>query len=149
MEKLQQQAAYPIMENTSFTSSSMLTGGMRCHTNFAPSGATFATDVPKALGGRGELPTPGDMLAACVGSCMLSMLAYTASRKGIDSDGICLKARCTEGPRGIASLELDISVPRALPHDSRKILEAAVRSCPVGNAIHPDIEKKISWHWAD
>ena len=102
-----------------------------------------------ALGIRDKRIQPGDMLAACVGSCMLSMLAYTASRKGIDSDGICLKARCTEGPRGIASLELDISVPRALPHDSRKILEAAVRSCPVGNAIHPDIEKKISWHWAD
>lgn len=138
------------MENTvKFTSSTMHTGSMRCHTNFTPSGATFATDVPTALGGRGENPTPGDMLAACVASCMLSMIAYTGRRIEQDTEGICIKAACTEGPRGISGIELDISVPITVPAAERKVLEAAARSCPVGNAIHPDIPKKITWHWAN
>ena len=127
----------------------MLTGGMRCHSIFSPSGDTFATDVPAAIGGRGEHPSPGDMLAACVASCMLSMLAFTATRKGVDTEGACIKARCTEGPRGIGTLEMDITMPHNLPHDTRKVLAAAVRSCPVGNAIHPEVEKKITWHWPE
>ena len=127
----------------------MLTGGMRCHSNFTPSGECFATDVPAALGGRGEYPAPAHMLAACVASCMLSMIAYTAARRGLPSDGICIKAACEEGTRGISALILNITVPMIVAHADRKVLEVAARSCPVGNAIHPDIEKKIIWHWAE
>ena len=132
-----------------FTSSTLHSGELRCYTSFSPSAATFATDVPKALGGRGEYPTPADMLAATVASCMLSMVAFTAARRHVPADGICIKAACIEGSDGISSMEFDISVPHAVTHSDRKVMEAAARSCPVGHAIHPDIEKKITWHWSD
>ena len=122
---------------------------MRCYTNFSPSATTFATDIPTALGGRGEFPTPADMLAATVASCMLSMIAYTATTRNISTNGTCIKAACTEGENGISVIELTINVPTSVPHHDRKVLEAAARSCPIGRAIHPDIEKKITWHWAD
>ena len=132
-----------------FTSSTLHSGELRCYTSFSPSAATFATDVPKALGGRGEYPTPADMLAATVASCMLSMVAFTAARRHVPADGICIKAACIEGSDGISSMEFDISVPHEVTHSDRKVLEAAARSCPVGLAIRPDIEKKITWHWTD
>ena len=132
-----------------FTSSTLHSGELRCYTSFSPSAATFATDVPKALGGRGEYPTPADMLAATVASCMLSMVAFTAARRHVTADGICIKAACIEGSTGIGAMEFDISVPHVVTHSDRKVLEAAARSCPVGLAIHPDIEKKITWHWTD
>ncbi len=122
---------------------------MRCYTHFTPSGETFATDISSALGGRGEFPSPADMLAACVASCMLSMITYTAIRRHVEPEGISVRAACREGERGINLIELDISVPSSLPHADRKVMEAAARSCPVGNALHPDIEKRITWHWPD
>ncbi len=132
-----------------FTSSTLHSGELRCYTDFSPSATTFVTDIPKALGGRGEYPTPADMLAATVASCMLSMVAYTAARRYVPADGICIKAACTEDVNGITSLEFDISVPHTVANSDRIVLEAAARSCPIGRAIHPDIKKKITWHWAD
>ena len=136
------------MENK-FTSSTLHSGSMRCYTNFTPSATTFATDIPTALGGRGEYPTPANMLAATVASCMLSMIAYTAGKRKVPADGICIKAACTEGENGISAIELYITVPTAIPHADRKVLEAAARSCPIARALHPDIEKKITWLWSD
>ena len=135
--------------NQKYTSSTLHSGEMRCNTSFCPSAATFTTDIPKALGGRGEYPTPADMLAATVASCMLSMIAFTAARRQVSADGICIKAACTEGNDGISSIDFHIFVPHSLTHSDRKVIEAAARSCPVGRAIHPDVEKKITWHWAD
>ncbi|MDO5471985.1 MAG: OsmC family protein [Akkermansia sp.] len=137
------------MENHKYTSSSMLTGGMRCYTNFTPSGETFATDVHAALGGKGEYPCPADMLAACLASCMLSMIAFTGSRKDFATDGICIKSSCSETPDGISDFNLDIIVPIVLTHAQRSILEHVVLTCPVGKALNPAIRKNITWHWSD
>lgn len=127
----------------------MLTGQMRCHTTFTPGEATFITDVPESLGGRGEFPSPAAMLAATLASCMMSMLAYTGHVKGFDTDGISIKARCHEDKNGIRSFELRISVPMNPDQHVRALMEAAVRSCPVAHALNPNIGKNITWVYAD
>ncbi len=137
------------MDCKKYTSSTLHSGALRCYTSFCASGETFATDVPSALGGRGEYPTPAAMLGACLASCTLSMIAYTAARHDIPAEGIIVRAACSERAGSIQGFELDISVPRPIPEDERKKLEAAARSCPVGRALHPEIEKRITWHWAD
>lgn len=136
------------MENK-FTSQTTHGGDMRCHTQYTPSNDSFTTDVAAALGGLGVHPSPADMLASCVASCMLSMIAYTGKNKGFDTKGISIKASCAEGARGIGSLVFDIHVPVPTTPMARKMMEKAVDSCPVGNSLHPDIEKKIEWHWAE
>lgn len=132
-----------------FTSKTTLDGSMRCHTLFNPSQDSFYTDVASGLGGLGEHPSPGDMLASCVASCMLSMIAYTGKNKGFETEGISISAACAEGKRGVGSLLFDVDVPMPTSPVVRKMMEGAVASCPVGNSIHPDVEKKICWHWAD
>lgn len=123
---------------------------MRCHMEFfGPARAQFSTDVGRSMGGRGEQPTPGDLLAATVASCMLSMVAHTGAVKGFETAGICILAACGEGPRGIGSLELDITVPMPTTPQQRRFIEGAVANCPVGNSLHPDIAKHITWHWAE
>lgn len=133
-----------------YTSATTLERQMRCHTEFfVPTHAEFSTDVEEKLGGIGQQPTPGDMLAATVASCMLSMIAYTASVKGFDASGVCIQAACGEGSQGIGSLKFDITVPMATTPQQRKLMEAAVANCPVGNSLHPDIPKDFVWHWAE
>lgn len=136
------------MDHSDYTSTTMLTGKLRCHTSFKGSDASFITDIPTLLGGRGEYPTPAAMLAATLSSCMMSMLAYTGARKGFETDGISVKARCHEDAQGIRSFELRISVPMNPPRQVRALMEAAVRSCPVANALHPGIGKNVTWVYA-
>ena len=132
-----------------YTSATTLETGMRCHTEFYNATRTrVVTDVDAAMGGLGEQPSPGDLLAATVASCMLSMVAYTGKRKGFETAGICIQAACGEGAQGVGSLHFDITVPMPTQPQQRRLMEAAVASCPVGNSLHPDIPKVLHWHWA-
>lgn len=133
-----------------YTSATTLEDSLRCHTQFfGPARAELSTDVDTAMGGLGQQPTPGELLAATVASCMLSMVAYTGSVKGFDTAGICIQAACGEGTQGIGSLVLDITVPMRTTPQQRRMIEGAVANCPVGNSLHPQVAKHITWHWAE
>lgn len=121
-------------------------GDMRCHTTFIPSDAEFTTDVATAAGGRGEMPTPGDMLAATLASCMLSMVAYSGRQHGFETAGISIRAACGEGTRGVGSFELEVNIPFPLDRYALRHIEKAVDHCPVATSLHPDIPKNITWN---
>lgn len=89
------------------------------------------------------------MLAAAVASCMASMMAYMGARRDINTEGISVEAGYAEGKSGITSLAFHITVPNSTTDAERAVLEAAVKNCPVGAAIAPTVEKKISWTWAE
>ncbi len=133
--------------DTHFTSTTTHVGGLRCQSRFVSSGATFATDVDSALGGQGTYPSPGEMLSCCVASCMLSMIAWTGAQKEFETDGISINAGYEASSEGITALLFDISVPMAANPATRRFMEAAVNNCPVGKAISPQVEKRITWHW--
>ncbi len=135
--------------DTNFTSTTTHIGGMRCQTDFEASHATFTTDVASGIGGKGEQPSPGEMLAACVASCMLSMIAFSGSKKGFETEGVAIRAAYESGEKGISALIFDITVPMPTTTATRRIMEGAVKSCPVGAAISPQVEKRINWHWAE
>ncbi len=121
-------------------------GGLRCQSRFTLSGATFATDVDSTLGGQGTYPSPGEMLACCVASCMLSMIAYTGAQKEFETVGISIKAGYESSGHGITALLFEISVPMPTSPVVRRMMEAAVNHCPVGKAVLP--EKRITWNFA-
>ncbi len=135
--------------DTKYTSTTTHVGGMRCQSRFVTSGATFATDVDSTLGGQGTYPSPGEMLACCVASCMLSMIAYTGAQKEFEAEGISIRAGYEASGEGICALLFDIEVPMPTSPAVRRFMEAAVKNCPVGRAISPQVEKRITWHWAE
>ncbi len=135
---------------SNYTSRTVVDNNMRCRTEFdKPTHPEMNTDVSTDLGGMGEYPSPGELLAATVASCMLSMISFTGRRKGFPTQGISICAACAEGKQGVGSLRFSITVPCPLSPQQRTMVEAAVASCPVGNSIHPDIPKIIEWNWAD
>ena len=133
---------------SNYTSTTVHEGGMRCRSEFPQGNARFITDVSKTLGGYGDNPSPAQLLAASVASCMASMIAFMGARRGISTAGISIQAGYEEGKNGITALNFHITVPHPCTEAERSILEAAVRGCPVGAAITPTVEKKISWTWA-
>ena len=134
---------------SNYTSTTVTEGTLRCRTNFPQGNAAFTTDVGTALGGRGEQPSPAQLLAAAVASCMASMIDYLGSRRGINTTGISIAAGYEEGKSGITALNFHITVPQTTSPAERAVLETAVMNCPVGAAIAPTVEKKISWTWTD
>lgn len=136
----------PAMNNP--TSITVHQGGIRCHTTYQPSGKEFTSDVSAAMGGAGEHPSPAAMLAASVASCMLSMIGWLGQNKGFDTTGISIAAGFTEEKGVISALHFDITVPMALTAPQQRMLEGAVKSCPVGNAIAPTVQKDIHWNFS-
>lgn len=134
---------------SNYTSTTLTEGTLRCRTSFPQGKAEFTTDVSTALGGHGEQPSPAQLLAAAVASCMASMMDYLGSRRGINTIGISIDAGYEEGRNGITALKFHITVPHATNAGERALLETAVKNCPVGAAIAPTVEKKISWTWAE
>lgn len=132
-----------------YTSTTVHEGSMRCRTEFTQGNAVFTTDVGTALGGKGEQPSPAQLLAATVASCMGSMMAFLGARRGINTAGISIASGYEEGKNGLSALIFHITVPHATTAEERSVLEAAVKGCPIGAAIAATVEKKISWTWAD
>lgn len=123
-------------------------GGLRCCTTWESSGQMCCTDVGTALGGKGEYPSPAAMMAASVASCMLSMIAWTGQNKGFETKGISIASDYENNEKGqIAALVFDITVPIEATPATRRMMEAAVKNCPVGAIIDSSVEKRINWNW--
>lgn len=128
------------------TSTTTLHDKMRCHTQFCNNTDTFTTDVPTAFGGIGEHVSPGELLAATVASCMLSMMGLAGRKHGFSAAGITVAAACEEKGGAITAINFDITLPAGLTDTQREALHRAAANCPVGNAIADRVKKNITWH---
>ena len=80
-----------------YTSTTVHEGSMRCVSTFPQGNAVFTTDVGAALGGKGEQPSPAQLLAAAVASCMASMMAFMGARRHLNTEGVRIEAGYEEG----------------------------------------------------
>ena len=119
------------MTDTHYTSETENVGQFRCETTYIPSNITFATDLPASFEGRAEFPSPGVMLGSTLASCMMSLVSVVAARKGVDLKGIELKA----------------VMPLESSHPLSSMLEKTAMSCPVRQALRPDMETPVEWEW--
>ena len=102
------------------TSHTILGEHMHCCTVFnLPSHPTICTAVPKKLGGLGEHPSPGELLAATVASCMLSNVAYTGEQKNFPTKGITVSADIAEGTQGVGCIFAYRSLSQLHPSSAR------------------------------
>ncbi len=118
-------------------------GDLHCTVTHGPSGDRFRTDAPVDNQGRGEHISPTDLVAASIGSCMLTIMGIAARTRDLDMRGArarVLKHMSNEPRRHISKLEVEITLPAALDAKSRQILERAAHGCPVHASMGPDTE---------
>ena len=126
------------------------TGSLQCKAAHAPSGKTLATEAPVDNGGKGESFSPTDLVAAALGSCILTIMGLVAQRNGLDIAGATvrvLKEMTATPTRRIGALKVSVEYPKdkpVAPADRAK-LEMAARACPVKQSLHPDIEVTIEF----
>ena len=113
------------------------------------SGETIITDAPIDNNGKGEAFSPTDLVAAALGSCMITIMGIVAQKHNIDIAGTSAKVKKIMGsnPRKIDKVVIDISMNNQISENDRKRLERAALSCPVHKSLHPDLIKTISFSY--
>ncbi len=125
-------------------------GQLRCTARHGPSGATFTTDAPKDNMGKGESFSPTDLVAAALGTCMMTLMGIAANRIGLDIAGSSVrvtKEMVTAPVRRIGKLAIEISVPTQLSEDNQQRLKNAALTCPVHKSLHPDVQIPVAFRW--
>jgi putative redox protein len=111
-----------------------------------PSGKTLDTTAPKDNGGDGSTFSPTDLFATSLGTCVITIMAMAAERRGLDLRGATVtveKHMSVDPPRRIARLPVRVKLPIRVSPEDQRLLEAAGHGCPVHRSIHPDIDSPI------
>ena len=127
-------------------------GALRVESAHAASGFTLLTDASQESAGGGKDGfSPVDALVVSLGACALTTMGFYAQNHGLSLEGTTLeinKAMSAGSPRRLAWVELIFTMPeRAYSDKDKKSLERAVKSCPVHNSLHPEIEQRVVIKW--
>ncbi len=121
-------------------------GKLRCEATHGPSGEKLRTDAPKDNNGEGRYFSPTDLVAAALGSCVLTTMAIAAQRHGIDLAGTrahVTKQMQDKPVRKIGQLELTVTFAHSFPEPQRVLLESAAKACPVHQSLDAGIDNPI------
>jgi len=117
-----------------------------------PSSAEIPTDAPTDNEGRGEAFSPTDLLAASLGSCVLTVMGIAARRRGWSLDGAeahVEKEMVTAPVRRVGRLAVRCRMPAGLSEQARTLLQRAAHTCPVHRSLHPDVKVDLEFDWGD
>jgi uncharacterized OsmC-like protein len=120
-------------------------GNLKVELTHGPSGTVLTTAAPVDNQGDGSSFSPTDLLAAALGSCMLTLIAIVGRREGVDLTGLHfrLEKHMKSGPRRVGAVPATIWMPAGLTADQRKKLENAALTCPVHKSVHPELEREV------
>jgi putative redox protein len=125
-------------------------GDLHCRLEHGPSGAEIVTDAPPDNQGRGEAFSPTDLLAASLGSCIMTVMGIYARRKEIDLCGSSIrvtKEMVHDPLRRVGRLLVVIDLPGHIEPAQRTALENAAHTCPVERSLHPDIKLDVQFRY--
>lgn len=133
------------------TSQIIYKGTLRTEAKHLQSGTTIETDAPTDNQGKGERFSPTDLLATCLGSCMLTIMGIKARDMNVDltNTKIDITKMMKAEPRRVGGIQVNFHFPQNLQLDDKQktILERAALTCPVAQSINPNIELDIQFNW--
>lgn len=126
-------------------------GNLKVEVTHGPSGTQLVTVPPVDNQGDGSSFSPTDLVAAALGSCMLSLISIVGTRDGLDLTGLAFRAEkhMASNPRRIGAIPITIQMPKGLTPDQRRKLENAALTCPVHRSLHQDMEKAVTFVYED
>jgi putative redox protein len=124
-------------------------GGLKMELTHGPSGAAIRTAAPVDNQGDGSSFSPTDLLAAALGSCMVTTMAIVANREGIPFEGASfhLEKHMRSDPRRVAAVPVRIRMPAELTAEQRERLEQIARTCPVARSLSPEVEQQVEFEY--
>ncbi len=132
------------------TIKTIYSGQLRTEAVHVSSGTKIITDAPLDNNGKGESFSPTDLLAASLGSCMLTIMGIAAKTHGFNIDGtrVNIIKKMASNPRRVSGVEVKFDFPE-IYYDShtRSIIEKAALTCPVALSLHPDLEQNVTFNY--
>lgn len=124
-------------------------GNLRTENVHLKSGNSYITDAPTDNQGKGAAFSPTDTVATGLANCMLTTMGIKARDLEVNLNGAIAEVTkiMAADPRRIARIEIKMELPSEVSEKHRKILEHTANTCPVEFSLHPDIERKVSFHW--
>lgn len=127
-------------------------GELRTEATHLLSGNKLITDAPPDNQGRGEYFSPTDLVAAALGSCMVTVMGIAARTHEFNIDGtklVITKVMTAEAPRKIAEIIIHMTFPpNNYSEKVKKIIEYTVKNCPVALSLHPDVKQTVTLHYS-
>lgn len=108
-------------------------------------GEKIFTDAPLDNHGKGEAFSPTDLIAAGLGSCMITILAIRANSKkiNIDKPTFSIIKNMQSNPRKIQKISIEICLSDSVAKKEREYLETEAKNCPVALCLNPSIIQNI------
>jgi putative redox protein len=123
-------------------------GELRTEATHLISRTKLITDAPPDNQGRGEYFSPTDLVAAALGSCMVTIMGIAARTHNFNIDGtrlVITKIMTREAPRKISEIVVDLTFPPGdYPEKVKKIIEYTAKNCPVALSLHPDVKQTVT-----
>lgn len=133
------------------TSQIIYKGDLRTVATHLQSGTSIETDAPTDNQGKGERFSPTDLVAAALGTCMITTMAIKARTMNINLDDtrVDVTKVMVSDPRRIGKIIVHVFFPAGLTIDEKQkeILEKTARTCPVERTLHPDVELDMEFNW--
>jgi len=127
-------------------------GELCCTAIHGPSQQRLTTDAPVDNGGKGAAFSPTDLMAAALGTCVVTIMGLVAQRMGLDLAGTrvqVVKEMIAAPTRRIGALTVTVTLPpgKSISTADRAKLERAANACPAKESLHPDINVRLEFVW--
>ncbi|MCB0429522.1 MAG: OsmC family protein [Flavobacteriales bacterium] len=127
-------------------------GELRTEATHLKSGIRIITDAPTDNEGKGEAFSPTDLLAASLGSCMMTLMGIRSRKKGIHFSECRMDITkiMAANPRRVSEIHIVIDLSgQHFTDEEKSELEDAALNCPVALSIHPNIRQQVEFKYAN
>lgn len=89
---------------------------------------------------------PGEMLAASLGACMMTMVGFMAGKHGDDAQGTALevKAQFDDKHTRVTGFELTFHFPAHFTAEQKAKYAKLAQGCPVHNSLREDMKYTVT-----
>ncbi|MCH7408788.1 OsmC family protein [Belliella sp. DSM 111904] len=123
-------------------------GNLRTEIEHVQSGTKILSDAPVDNNGKGEAFSPTDLVAAALGSCMVTIMGIVAERDGVSLVGLHWEVTkiMNANPRRIAEIIVKFNWGNPV-EDAKMIqkLKTAALTCPVALSLDPSIVQTVEF----
>ncbi len=123
---------------------------LRTEATHLQSGKKIITDAPTDNMGKGEAFSPTDLMAASLGSCMITIMGINAMKNNFSIEGISVKITkiMAQNPRRVAEIVLEFDMPKNnFTDEQKRMLEVAALNCPVAKSVHADLKQTVKFNY--
>ena len=104
--------------------------------NIGVRGHDVTSDLSARDGGQDRGPSPVELLAGSLGTCIAMMVQGYCQRHGYDGDvGVSLTMELADKPKRIVRIVIDLELPDGVPEDKKEAIKRVAQRCPIHETL--------------